>query len=179
MSLLQPDRYFSSIAAIDIEWDLLRHHLRAVLLDVDNTIRRRDNEEVPHEVRAWLARAASKGVKFCILSNNFHDSIFALGEELGIPVVGKAMKPLSGGFKRACAGLGVSPDECVMVGDQVLTDVLGAHLAGMKAYLVQPLVDVDLPHTVVMRRIEALLLRNSAPEGTPALLELDTTNEKG
>lgn len=164
MGLVRPDRYFSSITSIDIEWDLLRQHLRCVLLDVDNTIRRRDNDEVPFAVRAWLARAQDKGVKLCLLSNNFHDNVYELGDELGIPVIGKAMKPLPMGYQRACDLLEASPSECVMVGDQLLTDVLGAHLHGMKAYLVAPLVDVDLKHTAVMRKIEALVIGDRIPD---------------
>ena len=57
------------------------------------------------------------------------------------------MKPLSSGFKRALALVEGSVEDSVMVGDQLFTDVVGAHLIGMPAYLVAPLVDVDLKHT--------------------------------
>lgn len=168
MRLLQPDKCFSSITSIDIEWDLVRLHLRSALLDVDNTIRRRDNDEVPLAVRAWLARARDAGVSLCLLSNNFHDNVFALASELGLPIVAKAMKPLPLGYRRALRLLDARADETVMIGDQLLTDVAGAHALGMKAYLVAPLVDVDLKHTLVLRRIEERLLRGTVPgkEGT-------------
>ena len=47
MALLTPDRYFSRITAIDIEADLLGRGYRAVLLDIDNTVRARDTGQVP------------------------------------------------------------------------------------------------------------------------------------
>ena len=60
MGLFVPEKQFSSVAAIDAEWDLLRLHLTHVLLDLDNTLRRRDNDEVPLEVRAWLTHVPAK-----------------------------------------------------------------------------------------------------------------------
>ena len=82
MGLFAPEKQFSSVAAIDAEWDLLRLHLTHVLLDLDNTLRRRDNDEVPLEVRAWLTHVQQKGIKPCILSNNFHENVFAVAREL-------------------------------------------------------------------------------------------------
>ena len=62
MALLTPDRYFSRITAIDIEADLLGRGYRAVLLDIDNTIRARDTHQVPRDVGLWLGRARTAGV---------------------------------------------------------------------------------------------------------------------
>ena len=142
MGLFAPEKQFSSVAAIDAEWDLLRLHLTHVLLDLDNTLRRRDNDEVPLEVRAWLTHVQQKGIKPCILSNNFHENVFAVARELDIPIVAKAMKPLASGFKRALDLVGV---QCgrppLWWAISSFTDVVGAHLIGMTpAYLVAPLV---------------------------------------
>lgn len=167
MGLYEPDRYFSSLTRIDVEWDLMRQGLTHVFLDIDNTIRRRDNDEIPPAVRSWLAKARDRGLSLCLLSNNFHNDIYDLARELDLPVVAKAMKPLPFGFRRAMKMLDTTSTSSVMVGDQLLTDVVGAHGVGMKAYLVRPLVDVDLKHTVVMRRVEERLLREKTPQGDP------------
>ena len=103
--------------------------LTHVLLDLDNTLRRRDNDEVPLEVRAWLTHVQQKGIKPCILSNNFHENVFAVARELDIPIVAKAMKPLSSGFKRALALVEGSVEDSVMVGDQLFTDVRWARIS--------------------------------------------------
>jgi HAD superfamily phosphatase (TIGR01668 family) len=167
MGLFEPDRYFSSLTRIDVDWDLARLGLTHVFLDVDNTIRRRDNDEVPRAVRVWLAKAREKGISLCLLSNNFHDDIYDLACQLDLPVVAKAMKPLPFGFRRAMKMLGATSVSSVMVGDQLFTDIVGAHVVGMKAFLVRPLVDVDLKHTMVMRRIERSLLREKIPQADP------------
>lgn len=163
MGLFEPDRYYSSVASIDVEWDLARLHLSHAFLDVDNTLRRRDTGEVPLAVRSWLHQAHQKGIKLCLLSNNFHDDVYELAHELDLPIVAKAMKPLPFGFKRALRLLDATPEESVMIGDQLFTDVVGAHVVGMQAYLVRPLVDADLKHTLFLRRIEERLLGNTDP----------------
>lgn len=163
MSIFDPDKRFSSVASIDVEWDLLRAHLRYVLLDIDNTIRRRDNQKVPDEVLNWLVRAQSAGIKLCLLSNNFHADTYDFARALDIPLVAKALKPLPVGYKRALAQLNAPADETVMIGDQLFTDVVGAHLAGITAYYVQPLVDVDLKHTLVLRKLEKRILERGVP----------------
>lgn len=126
MGLFAPEKQFSSVAAIDAQWDLLRLHLTHVLLDLDNTLRRRDNDEVPLEVRAWLTHVQQKGIKPCILSNNFHENVFAVARELDIPIVAKAMKPLSSGFSARSLWSRAAWEDSVMVGDQLFTDVVGA-----------------------------------------------------
>ena len=63
--------------------------------------------------------------------------------------------------------LGGSRASTVMVGDQLLTDVLAAHLAGMRAYMLQPLVEQDLPHTLLLRNLERMMLGSRQPEPAP------------
>ena len=70
------------------------------------------------------------------------------------------MKPLPKGYYDACRALGASKNRTVAIGDQMSTDVIGAHVVGMKAFLVQPLVEQDLAHTLVIRKIERKILRN-------------------
>lgn len=167
MGLFAPDKYFSSVTLIDVEWDLLRVHLNHVLLDIDNTLLRRDNHEVPLAVRQWLAKARQKGVKLCLLSNNFHDNVFELASELDLPIVAKAMKPLPFGYARAMKLIGGTRADTVMVGDQLFTDVVGAHALGITAYLVCPLVEEDLKHTLLLRRFEQVFLGDRVPDEEP------------
>ncbi|MFR7404374.1 MAG: YqeG family HAD IIIA-type phosphatase [Coriobacteriaceae bacterium] len=150
MALLTPDRYFSRISAIDIERDLLGCGLTHVLLDIDNTVRARDTGCVPRDVGMWLGRAREAGVSFCLLSNNWHADVYRFAGELELPIVAKALKPLPPAFLAARRKIGGAAADTVVVGDQLATDVLGAHLTGMKAYMLQPLVEQDLPHTLLL-----------------------------
>lgn len=53
----------------------------------------------------------------------------------------------------------------LMIGDQLITDVLGAHFMGMKAYMVCPLVEQDLKHTLLLRNVERFFIGDLHPEG--------------
>lgn len=168
MGFLEPDRYFSRLSNVSIERDLLACGLDAVLLDIDNTILTRDTHEVPCDVRRWLARARDAEVRVCLLSNNWHASVHALAGELDLPIVAKAMKPLPFGYLRALGKLGARRAQAVCIGDQLSTDVVGAHALGMRAYLLAPLVEQDLRHTLWLRNLERLVMGDRQPEGLEA-----------
>ena len=59
----------------------------------------------------------------------------------------------------------------MVVGDQLVTDVMGAHLLGMKAYLLAPLVEQDLPHTLLLRNVEHAIMGERQPEGATTMRE--------
>ncbi len=168
MSLVHPDRYFARTSAIDVKADILGCGFTHVLLDVDNTIVSRADHQVPKDVRLWIERLRQQGVRLCFLSNNWHSSVFEIAAELGIPVVAKACKPLPHGFLLALRKVGASRKHTVMVGDQLSTDVVGAHLVGLCAYLVCPLVEEDLKHTMLLRSIERAFISDHEPEGVGA-----------
>ncbi len=165
MAFLEPDRYFARISRIDIDRDLLALGYRNVLLDVDNTILTRDTHEVPRDVGFWLAKARDAGISFCLVSNNWHEGVYQLANRLSLPIVAKAVKPLPPAFLMALSKLGAKRAETVVVGDQLVTDVMGAHFLGMKAYLLAPLVEQDLPHTLLLRNFERAVMGERQPEG--------------
>ncbi len=168
MPFLEPDRYFARITRVDIERDLLALGYRNVLMDVDNTILTRDTHEVPRDVGLWLAKARDAGLKFCLVSNNWHEGVYQLANRLSLPIVAKAVKPLPPAFLMALNKLDAKRAETVVIGDQLVTDVMGAHFLGMKAYLLAPLVEQDLPHTLLLRNFERAVMGERQPEGATA-----------
>ena len=157
--LIQPDRYYSRISAIDIQADIIGKGFTHVLLDIDNTLLTRDTREIPDDVMEWLIRVQLAGVGICLLSNNFHGTVQAVAEGLQLPIVAKAVKPLPMAFLRALDVVGAPKDQVLMIGDQLITDVWGAHVVGLQAYLLQPLSDFDLWHTLLLRHLERAVLR--------------------
>lgn len=165
MAFLEPDRYFARISRIDIDRDLLALGYRNVLLDVDNTILSRETHDVPRDVGFWLAKARDAGLSFCLVSNNWHENVYQLANRLSLPIVAKAVKPLPPAFLMALGKLDAKRSETVVIGDQLVTDVMGAHFLGMKAYLLAPLVEQDLPHTLMLRNFERAIMGGRQPEG--------------
>ena len=99
------------------------------------------------------------------MSNNWHEGVYQLANRLSLPIVAKAVKPLPPAFLMALGKLGAKRAETVVVGDQLVTDVMGAHFLGMKAYLLAPLVEQDLPHTLLLRNFERAVMGERKPEG--------------
>jgi hypothetical protein len=100
----------------------------------------------------------------CFVSNNWHDVIFDHARALGGDLVAKAMKPFPFAFLAGARRLGLRARECVVIGDQVFTDVLGGNLVGASTILVRPQSVSDLPHTLLLRRLERIIMRDRSPE---------------
>lgn len=166
MSFVEPERYFSRISMIDIEKDIVGAGFTHVLLDVDNTIFTRDTHEVPRDVAFWLSKARTAGITFCLVSNNWHEGVYELAKRLDLPIVAKAVKPLPPAFLIALRKIKAKRKNTVVIGDQLITDVLGAHFLGMTAYLLQPLVEQDLKHTLLLRNVERVFMGDREPEGS-------------
>ena len=167
MCLLQPDKLFSHITQVDISRDILDYSIQAVLIDIDNTIRPRGQKDIPRDVLTWIRKVQTAGLTVCFLSNNFHQNVYELSSSINVSVVAKALKPLPIGYLRASLKLHLPLKYMLMIGDQLFTDILGAHLVGMRAYLVAPLVENDLKHTQMLRSLEARILKEPRPEATP------------
>lgn len=162
-ALLQPDRYLTHVTALDLE-ALRAAGVTVLLLDVDNTVAPHHSAEVIPRIREWIASLELRGFRACLVSNNWHDDIHDRAAALGLPVVPKSAKPLPFGIWRAIRLLGADKSECLMVGDQIFTDVLGGKLAGVRTALVQPLTPSDMGHTRVLRRLEQRIMAGRTPE---------------
>jgi len=163
LRLWTPDRYLKSVLQIQADW-LSSQGLQALLLDIDNTLLPRGSSVVPPAVEAWLARLRNRGFQICLVSNNWHQSVLTLAENWDLPIVRRAMKPLPVALIIARRRLRVSRRQAVMVGDQLLTDVLGARLAGLRSILLVPQSSTDLWYTLILRRLERWLLGERQPE---------------
>lgn len=164
MPLLAPDRYLTDVHAIDLA-ALKASGVRALLLDIDNTILPRDTNVVPPELEAWATDVVDAGFKVCLVSNNWHERVRVVAAELGFELVAKAIKPLPFAFLIATRRIGVRARQCVVVGDQLFTDVLGGKLIGARTIMVLPLSATDLPHTLLLRRLEARIMKGAQAEG--------------
>ena len=74
-----------------------------------------------------------------ILSNNRSPArVERFCRDLGIDYVGHAGKPSPRGYRQAMEKAGVTPGETAMLGDKLLTDILGANRSGAWAVMVEP-----------------------------------------
>lgn len=164
MPLFTPDRFFTRVTKIDPVADIASHGVKFVLMDLDNTLLPRDTHQMPDDIRAWVDSLASAGVRACILTNNWHHGAHEWAQRLGLPIVSHAIKPLPFAYFAALRKLGARRRETLCIGDQLITDVWGGHFLRMPVYMVCPLVQTDLKHTLMLRHVEKLFMKNVHPE---------------
>ncbi len=150
MPILKPTYKTKSIH--DIKVDTLNKLLvKVVLLDVDNTITSYISKTPLDGAVMWAKNLEKNGFKVYIVSNNFEERVSKIAEKFSLPYISFAMKPFPKGFRKARKALNVKSHECVVVGDQVFTDILGANLGSMKSILVEP-VEIETGFTYKIRR---------------------------
>lgn len=151
---------FAMEAVYDLRPDSLRQHgIRAVLVDLDNTLIAWDNPNGTPELREWLDAMTEADMPVVVVSNNKHDRVKRAVENFHVDFVSRAMKPFTRGIDIAIDRYGFDRDEVVMVGDQLMTDIRAAHRAGIKSILVRPLVASDAWNTRFNRWRERRVLQ--------------------
>jgi len=133
--------------------------IRALILDLDNTLVPWREGTPPPEVRAWARALASRGVRACIVSNTHRgERLRQVAGALGMFWVPSGMKPRRSGFRRALAAMGAAPEETAVIGDQLLTDVWGGNRLGLLTICVERLAPIEFWGTrVIHRSIERAL----------------------
>ena len=135
---LVPDGVYESYRQITPEL-LQSRGIRLLLSDLDYTLAPKSVSRPDQAVRDWLGRLQAAGIRVMILSNNRSPArVERFCRDLGITYEGHAQKPSAKGFRRAMARVGVTPEETAMLGDKLLTDMLGAHIAGVLPLMVEP-----------------------------------------
>lgn len=134
-----PHEIYDSVRDITPE-ELERLGVEGLLLDIDGTLARTDTPRPDEAVMSWLRLMGDRGIKLYILSNNKSpDRTRSYAELIGCRWSHRSHKPSKAGFLRGAAELGLPPEKCAIVGDQIYTDVLGGLRCGMKTLMVQTL----------------------------------------
>ena len=134
---LTPRRLFESYREVTPEI-LRRSGVTLLLSDLDYTLAPRSVPSPDSTLRQWLSACRAAGITVKILSNNRSTRrVETFCGELGISYVGHAGKPGVRGYREAMGNVG--PVHTAMLGDKLLTDVLGAKRSGILALMVEPL----------------------------------------
>ena len=155
---LLPDYYFETFDKVDAEF-LTSIGVKAILLDVDNTLEPYENPLPTEKVLLWFEDLKAAGIKAAIVSNNGKERIELFNKDLGLVAFYKAKKPFKKRLKMAMERLDVLPEETIFMGDQIFTDVLAARNAKIRAILVPPIKDKTDVFTKFKRLLEKSIMR--------------------
>lgn len=136
---LVPDRVYQQYTDVTAQ-ALTERGIRLLLCDLDYTLAPRAVKTPSDTVHHWIAEMKQAGIRVVILSNNRSPKrVNTFCKDLGITYVGHAGKPSVRGYRKAMKQAGVTPQQTAMLGDKLLTDMLGANLSGVLALMVEPL----------------------------------------
>lgn len=149
MSHHYPDLVARRFEDIDFH-QVLREGRRYLCLDLDNTLLPQKGQELPPAVIERLLQLRQDGLvrDICLISNVIVpgrrvDRLRRLAQELDIKHVIAGYfwnrKPASAPFRRALELMGARPSQCVMVGDQIYSDILGGNRMGFYTIWVLPM----------------------------------------
>lgn len=136
--MIKPDACFDRITDIDIGF-LEEHNIKGIILDVDNTILDLDKNPLDG-IDEWIKRIKLNKIKLCIASNSANTvKLENISKRLDIPYIGKSLKPLKNGLKKAIDILKLDKKNIAEIGDQLFTDVWGSNRLGLFSILVKPI----------------------------------------
>lgn len=153
-----PDLSKNSILEIDLQ-ELADNQKSLILLDVDNTVVAWRSEELPQSSIDWVQRVKDLGMTVCLLSNTRNpERLKRIAERLGVDYLYGTFKPSPKLYLQALDQYKTSADAAIMIGDQLMTDILGANRSGIQAIWVRPMANKEFIGTKANRLIERGIL---------------------
>lgn len=159
-----PNEYVKDIFHIKAH-DLKAKGIKGIITDLDNTLVEWDRPDATPEIVAWFLEMKNAGILVTIVSNNQEPRVKTFSDPLGIPFIAQAQKPFNKAFKRARKQMGLKKEEIVVIGDQLLTDILGGNRKGLYTILVVPVASSDAAITRFNRRIERRIMAKLKSRG--------------
>ncbi len=157
-NLFVPRSQVESLFDIDVN-ELQQKGIKGIIFDLDNTIIPWDSADMCPHIAAWLHNFLAAGFKIAIVSNNWHKRVKAIADRFQLPFVSRAYKPAKSGFHQALKALELEASEAAVVGDQLLTDVLGGNRMGMYTIWVKPLTAHEFIGTRFHRKLERVAVK--------------------
>nr|WP_026676379.1 YqeG family HAD IIIA-type phosphatase [Fictibacillus gelatini] len=159
-----PNEHVKSILDISPE-KLVEKGIKGIITDLDNTLVEWDRPEATPELIQWFKAIKEKGILITIVSNNTQARVSSFSNPVEIPFIYSARKPMSRAFKQALSDMKLKREEVVVIGDQLLTDVLGGNRLGLHTILVVPVASTDGIWTRFNRQMERFLLARMKRKG--------------
>jgi len=153
-----PDIYLNDIYEITPEM-LKERGIKAVLLDIDNTLVTYDDPKPTESVLKWLDALKNVGISAAFISNNHQERVELFNSDLKLFATWDSHKPSGKCYRAAMDFLGTDTTNTAVIGDQVFTDVWSAKRLGLFAILVKPIKDKTSLFFRSKRALEKPILR--------------------
>ncbi len=154
---LRPDRIVKNVESIEL-LPLKESGITVLVIDIDNTLTPHHQDVIDQAKLTWLNQASAMGFSVVLLSNNRIRRLNVIKETYGLNGYGFAFKPFSRYYKKILQQNHCTSQQVCCIGDQLLTDVLGAAMHGMISIYVEPISSRDIVFSRLSRWLERRLL---------------------
>lgn len=148
-----PFAHAKSIYEVDPEF-FIKQGVTTLFIDLDNTL---DSYKAYHPKEKSFRLVESllqKGITPVVISNNKGKRVSSFANDLKIEYVSSARKPFSKKIRSVITKKNLKNDEVMLVGDQIMTDVLAGKGAKIRVLLTEKLVKEDQWTTHINRCID-------------------------
>ena len=150
----------------EIETDFFkRNGVKTLFIDLDNTLDSYKATEPKERTINKVNSLKDAGITPVIISNNKAHRVSGYANKLGVEFLPSARKPFSKKIKNEIARRGLSNDEVMLVGDQMMTDVLAARGARIRVVLTEKVVKEDQWTTHINRIFDRPIRRYHRKRG--------------
>ena len=158
LEMFVPDIYKKSIYYIDYD-KLWKCGVRCLLFDLDNTITPCYISKPTKRLKMLFDELKDKGFKIIIMSNAPKYKIEPFKNYLLVDGCAFSLKPKKDKYVKIMEKFKFNNNEIASIGDQLLTDVLGANRMDIKSILVSPLTSKN--HTItIFNKIMEIFIYN-------------------
>lgn len=158
LEMFVPDIYKKSIYYIDYD-KLWKCGVRCLLFDLDNTITPCYINKPTKRLKMLFDELKDKGFKIIIMSNAPKYKIEPFKNYLLVDGCAFSLKPKKDKYVKIMEKFKFNNNEIASIGDQLLTDVLGANRMDIKSILVNPLTSKN--HTItIFNKIMEIFIYN-------------------
>ena len=159
-----PFAHATSIYEIDPEF-FKKNGVKTLFIDLDNTL---DSykAKIPQERSInYVNRIKKLGITPVIISNNRYERVSGYAQALGIECLASARKPFSKRIKAELKRRNLQPEDVMLVGDQMMTDVQAARGAKIRVVLTEKVVKEDQWTTHINRIFDRPIRRYHRKRG--------------
>ena len=146
MRKLVPFAHAKNLYEIDIEF-FKSNGVNMLFLDLDNTLDSYKLRKPSKEAILLIKKFIQSGISVAIFSNNRKERVKEYADVMGIDYMWSVGKPFPFKINKYVKMNGLNKDNIMVVGDQLLTDVLAGNRAKIRTILTEKLVEEDQPTT--------------------------------
>lgn len=156
MKRIIPDMYKKNIYEINYE-KLKKMGKKYLFFDLDNTIISYLQNKPTKENKILFDKLKKMEFEVFIFSNSPSNRLEPFEKELNVKAFSGSMKPLKKGYKKVLNMY--DKDKCVFIGDQIMTDVIGAKRNGLYVIFIDRINNKEPIYTKFWRFFEFFVLK--------------------